>query len=47
VSGTEIRARAAAGRPIRFLVSDPVWEYIDHHGLYRAPDGTNGSTTRG
>lgn len=47
VSGTEIRARAAAGRPIRFLVSEPVWEYIDQHGLYRVSGGINGSTTRG
>jgi nicotinate-nucleotide adenylyltransferase len=34
VSGTEVRARVAAGRPIRFLVADPVWSYISEHGLY-------------
>lgn len=35
ISGSEIRARMAAGRPSRFLVTDPVWHYIDQHGLYR------------
>ena len=35
VSGTEIRTRAASGRPIRFLVTDPVWRYIEDRQLYR------------
>lgn len=35
VSGTEIRARVAAGKSVRFLVADPVWEYIESEGLYR------------
>ncbi|MGF1667386.1 MAG: nicotinate-nucleotide adenylyltransferase [Acidimicrobiia bacterium] len=35
ISGTEIRARMAADRPIRFLVADPVWRYIAENGLYR------------
>ncbi len=36
VSATQIRRRRAAGRSIRFLVPDPVWTYINHHGLYLA-----------
>lgn len=34
LSGTEIRARVSEGRPIRFMVPDPVWRYVDEHGLY-------------
>lgn len=35
VSSTEIRARVAAGKPIRYLVTDAVREYIEGRGLYR------------
>ncbi len=35
LSSTELRARVAAGRPIRYLVPDPVAAYIAEHGLYR------------
>ena len=35
ISSTMVRRRARAGRPIRYLVTDPVREYIDTHGLYR------------
>lgn len=35
VSSTEIRARLAAGKPIRYLVTDAVREYIEERGLYR------------
>jgi nicotinate-nucleotide adenylyltransferase len=35
VSSTDMRARVRAGRPIRWLVPDPVADYIGEHGLYR------------
>ena len=35
VSSTMIRCRVAAGAPIRYLVTDPVREHIEAHGLYR------------
>ena len=35
VSSTLIRERAAAGRPLRHLVPDPVVELIAERGLYR------------
>ena len=36
VSSSELRARVAAGRPIRYLVPTAVAERIAEHGLYRA-----------
>lgn len=35
VSSTRIRRRIAAGRPVRYLVPDPVLRLIAEHGLYR------------
>ncbi|HWB90166.1 MAG TPA: nicotinate-nucleotide adenylyltransferase [Acidimicrobiia bacterium] len=37
VSGTEIRERVRTGRPYRYLVTEPVHEYIESHGLYAEP----------
>ena len=34
ISSTELRERVAAGKPIRYLVTDPVAAYIAEHGLY-------------
>ena len=34
VSATEIRRRVSRGLSIRYLVPDPVEEYIATHGLY-------------
>ena len=36
LSASELRARAAAGRSLRYLVPDAVAAYIGDHGLYRA-----------
>lgn len=37
VSATQIRQLLAVGRSVRFLVPDAVLNYINAHGLYRAP----------
>jgi len=34
-SATLIRARLAARKSVRYLVPEPVFRYIDEHGLYR------------
>lgn len=41
-SATEIRALAAAGRSIRYLVPDPVADWIERRSLYGAPDPDGG-----
>ena len=40
ISSRELRARAARGRSLRYLVADPVWEHIEARGLYRAEGST-------
>ncbi len=35
ISSTDLRARVAARRPIRYLTPDAVVSYIEKHGLYR------------
>lgn len=37
LSASELRARAAAGRSLRYLVPDAVAAYIGDHGLYQHP----------
>ncbi len=37
LSASELRARAAAGRSLRYLVPDAVAAYIGDHGLYQQP----------
>ncbi len=39
ISASLLRARLAAGLSARYLLPDPVREYIDRHHLYRATDG--------
>lgn len=39
VSSTDLRARAAHGRSLRYLVPDPVLDHIHRHRLYRSADG--------
>lgn len=34
LSGTTIRSRAEAGKTIRFMVAEPVWEYVRDHRVY-------------
>lgn len=44
ISSRELRARAARGRSLRYLVPDPVWRHIEAHGLYRT-EGPSSRTT--
>jgi nicotinate-nucleotide adenylyltransferase len=44
ISATDVRARAANGRSIRYLVPAPVAALIDAHGWYRAAAGVPDAT---
>jgi nicotinate-nucleotide adenylyltransferase len=35
IAAHEIRNRIAEGRPFRYFLPEPVYKYIDSHGLYR------------
>jgi len=35
ISASDIRARVAVGRPVRYMMPDAVCEYIEKRGLYR------------
>ena len=39
ISGTDIRQRVRKGRPFRFLVTRPVYDYIRAHALYAEGEG--------
>jgi nicotinate-nucleotide adenylyltransferase len=38
ISSRELRARAARGRSLRYLVPEAVWKYIERRGLYRTEE---------
>lgn len=42
ISSRELRARAARGLSLRYLVPEPAWQHLEARGLYR----TEGSTSR-
>ena len=44
ISSRELRARAARGRSLRYLVPDPVWRHIEARGLYRAEAPSSGTS---
>ncbi|MGI6045865.1 MAG: nicotinate-nucleotide adenylyltransferase [Eggerthellaceae bacterium] len=37
VSSSDLRARVSLGETVRYLVSKPVWDFIEIHELYRGP----------
>ncbi len=45
ISSTNIRQRAASGRSIRYLVPDPVRDYIQMTGIYRDGGPESGTAT--
>ncbi len=44
ISSRELRARAARGLSLRYLVPDPAWRHIEARGLYRAEGSTSRTT---
>ena len=45
VSSSQIRRRVADGRPVRYLVPEPVARYIEQNGLYGAPTAVAGKAS--
>ena len=43
ISSRELRARAARGRSLRYLVPNVAWRFIEERGLYRAEDRSSPS----
>jgi nicotinate-nucleotide adenylyltransferase len=41
IASREIRSRVAAGRPFRYYLPNPVYEYINEHHLYRESEIAN------
>jgi nicotinate-nucleotide adenylyltransferase len=39
ISSRELRARAARGRSLRYLVPDAARQHLERHGLYRTTEG--------
>ncbi|MHB8630565.1 MAG: nicotinate-nucleotide adenylyltransferase [Candidatus Limnocylindria bacterium] len=44
ISSRELRARAARGLSLRYLVPEPAWRHIEARGLYRAEGSTSRTT---
>jgi len=44
ISSHELRARAARGLSLRYLVPEPAWKHIEARGLYRAEGPTSRTT---
>jgi nicotinate-nucleotide adenylyltransferase len=46
ISSTDVRQRFAAGRPVTYLIPQPVEEYVGKHGLYGTPASDLGVDSR-
>jgi nicotinate-nucleotide adenylyltransferase len=41
IASREIRNRVATGKPFRYYLTDPVYEYIEQHHLYQQSEAVN------